>query len=294
MRKFDFIERKEITGVDGFLNDLEKARRESANLGHTWYFRGDKKRTKLRPSIGNALKYAGKTFELDAVHEKALLNRFRRFAYQHLNGNIGEWEALFLARHYELPTRILDWSTNPLVALYFSCSPRDPRKPPGVVWGILRHPNEDHDIDIFNPTLRPLELPHLRPQAVKLIYPVYNSARLTAQKGVFTWHSHPKEPLDSLSNIEFECNKLDIIRLVKWQVSPQGYTKIVQNLERLGVSQRFIFPDLGGIAAGLWQTIVLWSQEQTGLPNKAMKPPRSAAKPRRVPSARKKRSPWRG
>jgi len=35
-----------------------------------------------------------------------------------------DFEALVLGQHYHIPTPLLDWTTNPLVALYFACLPQ--------------------------------------------------------------------------------------------------------------------------------------------------------------------------
>jgi len=217
----------------------------------------------LKPSIGHDLKFAGRTLVADEAMERRLLNRFKRFAWGHLNRVQSDWEALFLARHYELPTRILDWSSNPLVAVYFACSPERESAREGAVWGLLRIPDEIGDLNILAiPEPDPISLFPCGPVAVKLVYPVYNSERMTAQKGIFTWHSHPRMPLDTYSGQDFDDEKLDIARLVRWSVNrpvlEETRTKLVASLERLAVNQRTIFPDIGGLAKGLWHAEVLW------------------------------------
>src|SRR5947209_20483045 len=69
----------------------------------------------LLPTIARTHTYAGKTIAgFTAEQERDLLHRFRRHTYEHRQRVLNEWEALFLARHYGLPVRLLDWTTNPL------------------------------------------------------------------------------------------------------------------------------------------------------------------------------------
>lgn len=261
MKSFSKIDGEQVSSVHEFLNNMEEIRDNNKDTGKTWYFRGVEESTQLLPSSALPPNYAGKKLNVDPDIEKKILKRFKRFAYPYIGSIQNDWEALFLARHYGLPTRILDWSSNPLVSLYFACSYTNEFERAGALWGIIRTVNEEFDIDVLNKDSNPFSLfpddEYEGLPAIKLILPVYNSSRIAAQKGVFTWHSYPFTAIEQLAGTQFEEKLLDISLLCKWSIPFKNKRKLLLELERLGINQRSIFPDLEGIAKGIWQSMVL-------------------------------------
>jgi hypothetical protein len=181
--------------------------------------------------------------------ELTLIKRFKQNALPFIDKRPqNEWEWLFMMQHYGLPTRLLDWTESPLVALYFAVIDEKTRNDAAALWCLSPLelnsasnflPHNDYDIPGFgdDPQLE-LYLPSAIARQQMAFGPLAaialrNNPRIQVQQGVFTVnhrdltalnHNDPKYlwrytiPADAK---EIICRELDILNMGKLALFPE-------------------------------------------------------------------------
>ena len=161
-----------------------------------------------------------------------------------------------MAQHFELPTRLLDWTANPLVALYSACESN--AKNDGAAFAFRPSKSWKSHINVYNDKsdLHRHEPDPPRVEGVRIVYPMMSSERLVAQSGGFTIQN-PWTPLESRTDWDFVDDKLEIVEIFKWRVPWKCKESIVSQLLRVGIHHGTLFPDLEGIGTGLFRSELL-------------------------------------
>lgn len=211
-----------LTIVDSFesLHEFCTPRRSNVHA----IFRGvrDAQNHLLTPSIGRVKIRLNASIE---KHEARLFKVFKQSAVPHLTYvPKNDWEWLALAQHHGLPTRLLDWSYNPLVAAYFAVthdSPCDSAIYKSTIPDTVDESTEPNPFSV---------------QRVVRYRPSHITPRIIAQRGLFTIHPKPAEPYQAKG-------------IWKAVIPVQARKRIREDLYRYGISSAVLFPGLDGLSA---------------------------------------------
>ncbi len=259
------LQTKEITTLKQFSSFVET--NLTASEDFTLWFRGTGKSIyKLSPSIHRhpALSTPESVIEL----ETKIIDRFNQRAVPFLNTALdrkNDWEVLFFMQHYRIPTRLLDWTENPFISLYFALTTAEYEvvgkkkeyKDDAALWvldpvvwnreslkgfsykeGILSV--EDSFVNSYKPRTAFGSIPQ-KPVA---IFGTHNSPRIVSQRGVFTVFGKELQSMEDTyisESFPQDC-------LMKLVFPKAKINSLLQSLTSLGITDSVVYPDLEGLS----------------------------------------------
>lgn len=205
----------------------------------------------LVPRLGRKtprLRFAGSLPEL----ERKQLADFERLAVPHIGNRQLQtnWDLLALAQHHGLPTRLLDWSSNPLVALWFAVEKPSKPNSAAAVWAYRAS-----DEDFVDCQIKPTEIPR-----TMIFRPRHHDGRIVAQAGWFSVHKY-NEKSKRFSMLERLNGQQQKLR--KFVIPVNFFPTIRNDLSRCGITRASLFPDLVGLCEYLtWKYELLEDEDE--------------------------------
>lgn len=287
-----------IGSVSEFVEAIEKQRPKDTDDDdfQTLWFRGEGDINWKTPLVPNSYRTLAETFKsnIDDLFtsknikqvETNVQAEFNRRAQRYISTKSIEnsrWNRYFLMQHYKIKTRLLDWTENAMLALFFAISNKSSFKEDSIIWilnpfklndftirtiiksdkpWMIIPPGVDsdgkHELIMEDGKIRTRELTRRYVQMDFLkdtegdkiiyfplaMYPTYLDERMTAQRTCFTIFGNK---INGLLSNDSNSDFLSSVRIK----GGLAKTKMLDELKMLGIDHESAFPDLDGIGLSI-------------------------------------------
>ena len=274
-----------VSDVIAFVSENSRLRLHNCTNDMTWYRGQSNCKWHLTPAV-----FRNKQFENERIYVK----EFERLRPEEF-ADMSPFSKLVKMQHYGLPTRLLDITSNPLIALYFACS-SNPKDDGSFYyfatptfwednWAIKLKANY-----VFNPVgnLRQLlkmtaeycpvsqmhlteaDLLHTLTVPAHAVLPNYTNARLRQQQGGFllfgmslaspkksTQADPASESISRFKKLDDEKESLLCPVIRKYRVPSECKANILKELRRFGIDEGTLFPELEHQAKSIVHEILI-------------------------------------
>lgn len=199
--------------------------------------------------------------------EHHLLRNFRKYAPRTVVERDSIWNWLSVAQHHGLPTRLLDWTYSPLVAMHFATQDSSRFDADGIIWkvnylGVHRYLPEAlkseqsrvqayaFDIQMLSAVVQSLEELDTLSSAEFAVFfePPSMDDRIVNQFALFSIMSSASARLDlwleeRAQELPWIAEQIVIPAAVKWEIRDK--------LDQANITERVLFPGLDGLSTWL-------------------------------------------
>jgi len=168
------------------------------------------------------------------------------------DGSIDFMGWMTIMQHFSAPTRNLDWSSSPWVALYFACS--DLTEKDAVLWiADFRKVTDFYEKDIKDNHFSDLMINSSSPEALVFTMSHNSNERIEAQQSRFSVSLNPLSDHKELIEAAGGLKKIIISHDLK--------SEILKELNKMNITANTLFPGIDGLGKSIIEYCTLWDEK---------------------------------